>query len=551
MSICVEQSFPFASPTSISSSLSLIRLRTRRASASSSVGQEKSRWKSGVRGRMRRPVWILLLAAWAAAALHLADAGASGGDGFPAMLTLERALPMKGVSLKHLRARDRARHGRSLQGGSSLTSAGVVDFPVEGSSNPLTVGLYYTRVKLGNPIKEFYVQIDTGSDILWVTCNGCNGCPISSGLNIQLEFFDPYKSSTSSWISCSDNRCTSYFQSGEALCPNSGSSNTPCSYTFQYGDGSGTSGYYVSDTLYFDTVLGNEQSVDSSATVVFGCSNSQSGDLTKSDRAVDGIFGFGQHELSVISQLSSMGLTPRVFSHCLKGSENGGGILVFGEIVEPGIVYTPLVPSQSHYNLNLESISVNGQILSIDPSVFLTSNTQGTIIDSGTTLAYLAEEAYDPFVNAIVASLSPSVRLINSKGNECFITSGSVDESFPSLTLNFKGGASMPVKPEDYLLQEVSIDNSVIWCIGWQKNQGSGITILGDLVLKDKIFVYDLANQRLGWTSYDCKFSICQCEYFICKKPVPKHWTVPSQQIIPNCIWQAALEYHHICPVLA
>lgn len=76
------------------------------------------------------------------------------------------------------------------------------------------------------------------------------------------------------------------------------------------------------------------------------CSNSQSGDLTKSDRAVDGIFGFGQHELSVISQLSSMGVTPRVFSHCLKGSENGGGILVLGEIVEPGIVYTPLVPSQ-------------------------------------------------------------------------------------------------------------------------------------------------------------------------------------------------------------
>lgn len=76
------------------------------------------------------------------------------------------------------------------------------------------------------------------------------------------------------------------------------------------------------------------------------CSNSQSGDLTKSDRAVDGIFGFGQHELSIISQLSSMGVTPRVFSHCLKGSENGGGILVFGEIVEPGIVYTPLVPSQ-------------------------------------------------------------------------------------------------------------------------------------------------------------------------------------------------------------
>ena len=28
-----------------------------------------------------------------------------------------------------------------------------------------------------------------------------------------------------------------------------------------------------------------------------------------------------------------------------------------------------------------------------------------------------------------------------------------------------------------------------------------------DLVLKDKIFVYDLANQRIGWADYNCKFT--------------------------------------------
>lgn len=76
------------------------------------------------------------------------------------------------------------------------------------------------------------------------------------------------------------------------------------------------------------------------------CSTSQSGDLTKTDKAVDGIFGFGQGDQSVISQLSSRGITPKVFSHCLKGDGNGGGILVLGEILEPGIVYSPLVPSQ-------------------------------------------------------------------------------------------------------------------------------------------------------------------------------------------------------------
>lgn len=54
-----------------------------------------------------------------------------------------------------------------------------------------------------------------------------------------------------------------------------------------------------------------------------------------------------------------------------------------------------------HYNLNLQSISVNGQMLAIDSSVFATSSNRGTIIDPGTTLAYLAEEAYDPFVSAV------------------------------------------------------------------------------------------------------------------------------------------------------
>ena len=72
----------------------------------------------------------------------------------------------------------------------------------------------------------------------------------------------------------------------------------------------------------------------------------QTGDLTKSERAVDGIFGFGQQAMSVISQLSSQGIAPKAFSHCLKGEDGGGGILVLGAIVEPNIVYSPLVPQQ-------------------------------------------------------------------------------------------------------------------------------------------------------------------------------------------------------------
>ncbi|KAJ6331326.1 hypothetical protein OIU76_009831 [Salix suchowensis] len=394
------------------------------------------------------------------------------------LLHLERAFPLKnhGLELHQLRARDRLRHARLLQG----FVGGVVDFSVQGSSDPYLVGLYFTKVKLGSPPREFKVQIDTGSDVLWVCCNSCNNCPRTSGLGIQLNFFDPSSSSTAGQVRCSDPICTSAVQTTATQCS---SQTDQCSYTFQYGDGSGTSGYYVSDTLYFDAILGDSLIANSSALIVFGCSAYQSGDLTKTDKAVDGIFGFGQGELSVISQLSTRGITPR-----------------------PGIVYSPLVPSQPHYNLNLQSITINGQLLPIDPAAFATSKSRGTIVDSGTTLTYLVAEAYDPFVSAVNAIVSPSVTPIISKGNQCYLVSTSVSQVFPLASFNFAGGASMVLKPEDYLIPSGSSGGSAIWCIGFQKVQG--VSILGDLVLKDKIFVYDLVRQRIGWANYDCSLSV-------------------------------------------
>uniref|UniRef100_A0A0R0H3G2 Peptidase A1 domain-containing protein n=1 Tax=Glycine max TaxID=3847 RepID=A0A0R0H3G2_SOYBN len=443
-----------------------------------------------------------------AAAFFFAAVVLSAVGGSPVTLTLERAFPSNdGVELSELRARDSLRHRRMLQ-----STNYVVDFPVKGTFDPSQVGLYYTKVKLGTPPREFYVQIDTGSDVLWVSCGSCNGCPQTSGLQIQLNYFDPRSSSTSSLISCSDRRCRSGVQTSDASCS---SQNNQCTYTFQYGDGSGTSGYYVSDLMHFAGIFEGTLTTNSSASVVFGCSILQTGDLTKSERAVDGIFGFGQQGMSVISQLSLQGIAPRVFSHCLKGDNSGGGVLVLGEIVEPNIVYSPLVQSQyvhllePHYNLNLQSISVNGQIVPIAPAVFATSNNRGTIVDSGTTLAYLAEEAYNPFVNAITALVPQSVRSVLSRGNQCYlITTSSNVDIFPQVSLNFAGGASLVLRPQDYLMQQNYIGEGSVWCIGFQRIPGQSITILGDLVLKDKIFVYDLAGQRIGWANYDCEYHL-------------------------------------------
>lgn len=87
-------------------------------------------------------------------------------------------------------------------------------------------------------------------------------------LQIELDFFDTAGSSTAALVSCGDPICSYAVQTATSECS---SQANQCSYTFQYGDGSGTTGYYVSDTMYFDTVLlGQSVVANSSSTIIFG-----------------------------------------------------------------------------------------------------------------------------------------------------------------------------------------------------------------------------------------------------------------------------------------
>lgn len=78
----------------------------------------------------------------------------------------------------------------------------------------------------------------------------------------------------------------------------------------------------------------------------YSCGISQGGELQNSDQALDGIIGFGQSNLSVISQLVIQNKVPGVFAHCLDGEGEGGGILVIGEVQSSALVYTPILQDQ-------------------------------------------------------------------------------------------------------------------------------------------------------------------------------------------------------------
>ena len=80
----------------------------------------------------------------------------------------------------------------------------------------------------------------------------------------------------------------------------------------------------------------------------YRCGANQGGKLGTSDDAVDGIIGFGQANSSAISQLAAAGKVKKVFSHCLDNIR-GGGIFAIGEVVEPKLNTTPLVPRMYVY----------------------------------------------------------------------------------------------------------------------------------------------------------------------------------------------------------
>ncbi|PWA99712.1 eukaryotic aspartyl protease family protein [Artemisia annua] len=164
-------------------------------------------------------------------------------------------------SLNVLKSHDAIRHRRFL--------SASVEVPLGGDGSPTSAALYFTKIQIGSPPKEYHVQVDTGSDLLWVNCIECDKCPTKSDLGVPLALYDPKGSSSAKTVGCNDGFCKSTFDA-----PGSKSDECKvgmlCAYAVTYGDGSSTAGFFVNDIVKLSQVSGNRQTTSMSGNVTFG-----------------------------------------------------------------------------------------------------------------------------------------------------------------------------------------------------------------------------------------------------------------------------------------
>lgn len=377
-----------------------------------------------------------------------------------------------------------------------------VDFPLHGDADVFSTGLYFTQITLGTPPGQYNVQVDTGSDVLWLDCVPCTGCPPSTDIpGVTLHQYDPALSTTDIVLPCTSENCGPASNAASPSCDGNGA----CAYEVLYGDGSSTAGYIINDVLTFQQGNGTN-----TANIYFGCGTTQTGNLNATNSAVDGLMGFGQAAVSVPTQLADQGKAGRVFAHCLVGdSQPGGGSFIIGNILEPDIAYTPQITGQSHYNVGMQNIAVNGVNITSPAAFDITNLNAGVILDSGTTLATLAEPAYTDFQSAIVAGAP--VPVSPQDGLSCWLYPEDPATTFPAVTLYFDT-AVMNLAPENYLIQYNTTNGAIYQCLGWFSSSASAsspaVTIWGDIVLKDQLVVYDNESQRIGWKPFNCSNDI-------------------------------------------
>lgn len=339
-------------------------------------------------------------------------------------------------------------------------------------------GEYFARLGLGQPAKEFYMVLDTGSDITWVQCEPCSDCYQQSD-----PIFNPSSSSTYSRLSCDAAQCSAL--------ETSACGTQSCLYQVSYGDGSFTVGEFATETVSF----GNSGSFPK---VAIGCGHDNEGLFV----GAAGLIALGGGSLSLPTQIKASS-----FSYCLVDRNSASSSTLDFNAARPGdAVLAPLLRNSrrsTFFYVGLTGISVGGHMLSIPASVFQVdgSGNGGIIVDSGTAVTRLQSSAYSALRDTFVR-FTQNLRSAGQFAlfDTCYDLSSMRSVSVPTLAFHFSGGKTLPLHPKNYL---IPVDSSGKFCLAFAPTEGS-LSIIGNIQQQGTRVSYDLANNLVGFSPDKC-----------------------------------------------
>lgn len=417
------------------------------------------------------------------------------------------SVPISPSAISKLVERDVVRNSRVGSEAEAAPSADSKEttttiFPLRGNVYP--DGLYYVSARVGNPSQEYFLDMDTGSDLTWLQCDA----PCTSCAKGPHPLYKPRKANL---VDCSEASCSAA-QVGSKFGCDQGSGQ--CDYEIMYADGGYSLGVLVHDRLAM--ILTNRSWGYTKA--VFGCAYDQQGSLAKSPTPTDGVLGLSSSAVSLPSQLAEQGLIKNIIAHCIPADGSGAGYLFFGDKLLPsrGMTWAPLLgkPVMKNYALAMENFYYGDIPIDKGSNVFGTA-----IFDSGTSYTYLVSSLYAAVVSTIRNSLIGSGLQHDVSDNTLplcwrrdtpFSSLEDVQHIFKPIILEFKSSSwliktsKMQLAPEGYLIIN-SKGNVCLGLLDAHVMEKDGLSILGDISMRGSLVVYDNENNRLGWMKMDCR----------------------------------------------
>ncbi|KAL2467749.1 Peptidase A1 domain-containing protein [Forsythia ovata] len=262
-------------------------------------------------------------------------------------------------------------------------------FLVEG--DPLQNGFISATVQVGNGLKQFFLDIDTGSDLTWITCSPTN-IKFLKPLSLYPTPNDPYVTNDN-LVSCVEASICGFVE--KPINPQCSEQNQQCDYQVEYADHGTTLGVLVEDSILLSSSL-NGNPLQSTPNLTFGCGYHQEFSASLSPPFADGVLGLGSGETSILSQLSGQGLIKKVMALC-SSDKYGPGYLVLGDSLSnlPYITWRSLLnnPGEPNNMLGPVDILYDGENLLASQFQFL--------LDSGTTYSYFSPIIYQAVLSQV------------------------------------------------------------------------------------------------------------------------------------------------------